>query len=268
MTRALRDLATAFFVALAATVAHAAPGLVPGSTNDFEVELPADLRAMIHGRSAVAHARVTIVVPADVDPAVVPPVLLVSATADAGYNSSRALLRRYADVATANGWLVVAADSAETVSAEDDDVPLRIVLDLAALALLAQQWPGAERAGLAFAGFSGGAKFAGWLAAAFARQGRSIVGVYQAGINEDALLPAAARFDTMNAVFRGVPVFLQSGRSDEIATPVQHREVATKLKRAGFEHVRVEYVDGPHRVDPAPLATALHWFRELSTPQT
>ncbi len=237
-----------------------ASDLVPG-LNEFEVEVPTDLQVSGHG---IAHARVTIGLPTRPGTTDPPPVLLISATADAGGNSSRQLLRRYAEVAMADGWIIVAADAVEPVAREEDDVPRRLVLDLTALALLDEELPGTARAPLAFGGISGGAKFAGWLAAAFVRQGRTVIGVYQAGINEDTLLPASATFDVLDANFRRIPVFLQSGRHDEIATPVDHREIAAKLKKAGFANVRIEYFAGEHEVDPVPLGAALRWFREVA----
>src|SRR4029079_9228261 len=84
----------------------------------------------------------------------------------------------YAEAAVAGGWILVAADRAEEVPVERDDVNLRSAFSAAALAALESQWPEAGKAPLAFGGFSGGAKFSGWLAAAFARQGRGFAGVF------------------------------------------------------------------------------------------
>lgn len=245
---------------LAMLASHAAHAAV---VDEFDVELPTALRQLAgHGQlSPVAHARVAIVVPPDLARDAAAPVLVINATADPGYRSSRALMRRYADVASANGWIVVAADPAEDDPSIEDNVSLRFALDMAALAVLAQRWPGTGAAPLAFGGFSGGAKISGWLASAFAGQGRTVVGVYLAGINEDTLVPAATQLDVLDATFRRIPVFLQSGDKDDIATPVQHREVAARLKRAGFLNVRIRYSAGRHEVDPAPLEEALHWFR-------
>ncbi len=251
---------------LVATAAFAAPGLTVGAFSEFNVELPADLR-QIAGRgklSPVTHALVTIAVPANIDTARDSPVLVISATADPEYHSSRRLLRRYSETALADGWIVVAADPAENLSFEEDDVSMRLALNMAALAVLGQQWPGASKAPLAFGGFSGGAKVSGWLAAAFASQGRSIVGVYLAGINQDTLVPAATQFKVLNAAFKRIPVFLQAGEKDDVSTPADHRDVVARLKRAGFENVRIEYFPGQHEVDPGPMRAALVWFREVA----
>ena len=249
-------------VAPAATTGCAATVAPPAALHEFEVALPVEVQAHVK-RSPVAHARITIGVPDDIEVTSDTPVLVVSATADPGYDSSRRLLRLYADAAMASGWIVVAADPSEDVAAEDDDVSLRLLLDLAALAVLERQWPAARDAPLAFGGFSGGAKFSGWLAAAFAAQGHRVVGVYLAGINQDTLVAAATQFK-VDAAFKRIPVFLQAGQDDDVATPTDHRDVAARLKRAGFEHVRLVSFDGSHEVDPAPLGEALRWFREIA----
>ena len=249
-----------------ATALHAATSLEAGGLREFNVELPQQLRQIAgHGTpSPVAHALVTIAVPANFDATRAYPVMVISATSDAEYRSSRRLLGTYADTARQAGWILVAADAAETVAAGQDDVGLSYALNAAALAALASQWPGAAKAPLAFGGFSGGAKYSGWLAAAFASQGRAISGIYLAGINADTIVPAAQYFNVLDERFRRIPVFLQSGENDELATPDDHRAVYDVLKRAGFKDVRVKYVAAAHEVDPAPLRAALDWFRTLN----
>jgi predicted esterase len=253
---------------LFASAAHATTGLKPGGLSEFNVELPQELR-QIGGRgdqSLVTHALVTVAVPANFEAARCYPIMVVSATSDPQYHSSRALLGAYAETAVAGGWILVAADPAENISFERDDIGLRYALNAAALAALESQWPGACKAPLAFGGFSGGAKFSGWLAAAFASQGRSIIGIYLAGINSDTVVPAARHFGVLNESFRHTPVFLQSGQRDKVATPVDHRSIHDQLKRAGFREVRIEYGAGSHEVDPQSLRAALDWFRKVAAP--
>jgi predicted esterase len=259
-----------FFVLLPllvlASVAFAAPGLKPGGFTEFKVELPRDLRLMA-GRgqlSPVAHALVTVAAPANLDMAHDWPVMVISATSDPQYNSSRRLLAAYADIALKAGWILVAADPAEEVTAEKDDVPLRLALNTAALAVLELQWPAAGKAPLAFGGFSGGAKYSGWLAAAFTSQGRNVTGIYVAGINTDAIVAAAEHFKVLNANFKRIPIFLQSGENDDVATPADHRNIYDELTRVGFKNVRIEKFPGTHEVNPGLLRKALEWFREFS----
>ena len=242
----------------------AAPGLKPGGFAQFNVELPREVR-MAAGRgqlSPVAHALVTIAAPANLDTRRDSPVMFISATSDPQYNSSRGLLAAYADTGLNAGWIMVAVDPVEEVPLEKDDVALRLALNEAALATLELQWPSARKAPLAFGGFSGGAKYSGWLAAAFARQGRHIAGIYLAGINADAVISAARHFKVLDAEYKRIPIFLQYGEDDAISTPADHRIISEELLRVGFKNVRIESFKGAHEVDPTPMRKALLWFRE------
>jgi len=226
------------------------------------VELPEELRRMA---GPVSHAWVAIAIPDGLPDTHEAPVLVVSATSDANYRSSRKLMAAYVPAAMERSWIVVAADPVEPVAPEADDAALRLALNNAALAVLRKQRPTTATANLAFAGFSGGAKYSGWLAAAFARQGRTVIGVYQSGVNADTLSEAARHFG-LDASFRKTPVFLHSGAKDAIATPEDHRKVAASLRRAGFENVRIETRPGGHEIDPPSLREALEWFVAFRTP--
>jgi predicted esterase len=244
----------------------AAQGLTLGGITEFKVELPKDLRTMA-GRgqlSPLTHALVTIAAPSNLDMAHEFPVMIISATSDPDYNSSRKLLLAYYEIALQSGWILVAADPATEITVAQDDVPMRLALNTAALAVLAKQWPGVNTAPLAFGGFSGGAKYSEWLAASFAGQGRNIIGLYLAGINTSALGEAALQFNVSNDKFKRVPVFLQFGDADRVSTPNDHQNIASELKRAGFKNVQVGVFTGAHEVDPRPLRTALEWFRQFT----
>lgn len=240
-----------------------APALPPGGLAEFRVELPAELRELA-GRggnpSPVRHVLVSVALPPDFDAALEWPVLVVNATSDPGSNSSRQLLQAYREAAAKAGWIAVAADPEPAVSQADDQLTLRFALDLAALLALQPHWKDAGRAPLAFAGFSGGAKYSGYLAALFRRQGARLAGVYMAGVNQNAFGEAARQSGVLDDDLREVPVFLQGGTRDRVATPAQHRAIESDLVRDGFRHVRLEFVPGGHAVDAAPLAEALRWF--------
>ncbi|MEO8345997.1 MAG: hypothetical protein ABI607_09900 [Betaproteobacteria bacterium] len=256
-----------FLATFFTTTSLAAEGLKPGGVSEFKIELPIVLRTMA-GRgklSPLTHALITIGAPANIDMAHEWPILVISATSDPEYNSSRRLLAAYAQTAVDAGWIVVAVDPATPISVEQDDVPMRLALNTAALAVLAKQWPGAGKAPLAFGGFSGGAKYSGWLAAAFAGQGRTIIGIYVAGINQETLVAAATQFNVLNSAFKRIPVFVQAGNADQVSTPADHQDVITDLKRAGFKNIRLEVTQGGHDVDPAPLRAALEWFRQFAS---
>ena len=253
------------FAALAAGVCLAAVPEPSGSKvaiQSIEVELPQVLREVAgNGKlSPVTRALVDVAFPPGFDLKRPWPILVVNATSDPGFNASRTLMRRYADVATAAGWVIVAADANRELVANQDNVKLRLALGSAALAALQARWPEAANSELAFGGFSGGAKHSGWLAAAFVAQGRKVIGVFQAGINEETVAKAGKQFQVLDAGFKQMPVFLLGGRNDTMATPKAHRGVERRLQRAGFAHVRLDFIDGAHQIDPRPLATALAWF--------
>jgi hypothetical protein len=262
--RAIAKRCSGLILLLACSTTLAA-ALRPGASTEFKVELPHELR-MVAGRgqlSPVTHALVTIAVPANFDAARDWPVLVVNSWM-AETHSNRRLLRAYADAALAAGWIAIAADPAPEVPPEQDEVPLRFALDQAALGALEALWPRAAQAPLAFGGFSAGAMYSGWLAATFAKESRSIIGMYLAGLPQNTVLDAARQLDLLNDRYRRVPVFLQSGETDEIATMADHRRVQDELRRAGFRNVRIEYFPGPHIVNPSPLRTALDWFAEVA----
>ena len=243
----------------------------PGELTQLRIELPAEMR-MLAGQggrpSRVTQALVSVAWPPGFDAARDWPVLVVNATSDPGYNSSRALAVAYRAGAAAAGWVVVAADPEPGVPQDDDQLSLRYALDAAALAALQGRWRDADKPLLAFAGFSGGAKYTGWLAALFHGQGARVAGVYMAGVNQDAFGDAVRKFGQKDGAIRQVPVFLQGGLKDRVATPAQHRRVEFDLRDAGFKRVRLEFVPGEHAVDAAPLQGALAWFADVQSSGT
>lgn len=251
---------------LAAVVVRAAPAaLIPGQTTEFEIELPKSLREIAGaGRvHEVTRALVAVGVPADFQPGNIRPILIVNATTDVKYRSSRRLAGFYTESALAAGWVILAVDPLEDIPQTEDTILLRMALVRGAIAALENWWPGAQRWPVALAGFSGGAKISGWLAAIFALEGQIPLGVFQAGINENTLASGEKQFRVRAPDFKRVPVFLLAGDQDEIATPADHRRIERELERAGYKHVQVESFPGPHGVDPRPLRRALDWFREI-----
>ena len=75
------------------------------------------------------------------------------------------------------------------------------------------------------------------------------------------MVAAAEQFQVLDAKFKNIPIFLQSGEKDEVATPADHRAVYAELRRAGFRRVRLEYFPGAHEIDPTQLGVALDAFR-------
>lgn len=249
-------------LALAATAASgvradALPPLAPGAWAEARVAIPAGLHRLA-GPARIA--QVAVATPPEFDATRAWPVLIVNATSDTGHQSSRQLMAAYRAAATAAGWVALAADPEPAVALRDDTLSLRYALARTALAAVQPLWRDAGQPALAFAGFSGGAKYAGWLGALFASQRARVAGVFLSGVNEDPLAAAAREFDVLDESFRAMPVVLQGGRDDTVATPAQHRAVERTLREARFRAVRLEWVDGGHRVDASGLQAALAWF--------
>ena len=244
-------------VTTAGRPAMALPALKADELIQFRVEIPVDLHSLA---GAVRVARVAVATPAAFDPAQPWRVLIVSATSDPGHQSSRALMTAYRSAAAGAGWVALAADPDADVPQSEDSRLLRFALASAGMDAVLPQWRDAGRATLAFAGFSGGAKYAGWLAALFRTQGARVAGIFLSGVNGETVATAARQLEVLDEEYRSVPVFLQAGRSDTVATPAQHREIRGELLRRGFRSVRLELVDGGHRVDAGWLPTALEWF--------
>ena len=255
--KSILRVATILVAAFLCTLARGA-GLPEGLT-EFKVGLPTELRTMA-GRgklSPVTHADVIVAVPPGFRAEDAMPIVVVSATSGA---SSRELLRAYVKAASEAGWVLVAADAEPAVAHADDQVVLRIALATAAIAGLRVQWPASAESPLAFAGFSGGAKHSGWLAASFARRGRTVIGVYLSGVNEETLSQGAAGFEIKDEKFKRVRVFVQAGMQDEIAGPDDARKVMASLESAGFSRTKIAWTGGGHQVEPESLRGALLWF--------
>jgi predicted esterase len=250
-------VAAAAFGAAGVRAADAPPALQPGALVQFRAPWPAPMQRLA-GRADAA--RVAVATPPSFDAARTWPLLVVNATSDRGHQSSRRLLGVYRAAAAAAGWVALAADPEPDVPSEEDSLSLRFALARIALAVVQPLWKDAAQAPVAFAGFSGGAKYAGALTALFASQGRRVGGVFLAGVNEEPLVSAARRIGRLDDTLRAVPVFLQAGRADRIAPPQRHEALRDELREAGLKHVRLEFVDGGHEPDATWLQAALAWF--------
>ncbi len=237
--------------------AAAAPPLQAGALAEFRVELPVALHRLA-GPVRVAH--VAVATPPAFDAALPWPVLIVCATSDPGHQSSRQLMTAYRASAAAAGWVALAADPDPDVEQDEDTLSMRFALLRAALAAVQPLWRDAGRSPLAFAGFSGGAKYAGWLAALFASQRSRVAGIFLSGVNEDPVAQAARQLGVLDDAFLAVPVFLQGGRADTVATPARHRALEAELRERGFRSLRLGLVPGAHGVDATWLQAALEWF--------
>jgi hypothetical protein len=188
------------------------------------------------------------------------PILIVTSTADFNITSPMDV-DLYRRAATDEGWVILAPDA--TIRPRIDSTQWRLGLLGAALEVLHKDWPQSANWPVAFAGFSGGAKYSGILGAMLAKSGAvRICGFFLSGDNEDRLSTGFRNYHPSRD-FLETPIWLNSGAFDRIATPRDHDLVKASLERTGFRRIHLERFDGRHEVKTAQVRLALRWFREL-----
>jgi predicted esterase len=110
------------------------------------------------------------------------------------------------------------------------------------------------------AGFSGGGKRAGTVAPLLARAGLRLNGIFLTGINEERLTTGYRQFRP-GVKFLQTPVFISSGRDDQVAPLAEQSAIKQKLEQAGFTRVRQEIFPNKHVVKRSHVREALRWFR-------
>ncbi|HZR79201.1 MAG TPA: hypothetical protein VFA58_08330 [Chthoniobacterales bacterium] len=246
--------------AAAATLAGHA--IQSGGSLDFQFPLNDYFQAYAAqgGNPRPPAGRALVFFPKNFDPARTWPILIVTSTTDLDRTSIMDA-PAYRDPATAEGWVVLATDA--TIRPRSDSLAWRLAILTAALQEFRNDWPQSAHWPVAFAGFSGGAKRSGILAAMLAEnRGLNIGGLFLAGINSDRVTAAYKDYHPPNS-FLNVPIWISSGNADQIATPGAQEEVYYSLKRTGFTHVRLEKFFGGHLLNKPELRRALRWFREV-----
>jgi len=194
------------------------------------------------------------------DPARSWPILIVTSTTDLDRTSIMDA-PWYRDAAIKEGWVVLATDT--TIRPRADSLQWRLSILTAGLRVIRTNWPQSAQWPVAFAGFSGGAKRGGILAAMLAsNRGFKICGMFLAGINSDRVTAAYKDYQPP-ADFLNTPIWISSGTTDQIAPPGTQEGVYYSLKRTGFNQVRLEKFFGGHALKSAEIQRALHWFREV-----
>ena len=230
----------------------------PGKSTTALVPLSAEEKtyAAVGGNRVPEKAVAVLTVPANFDPQKSWPVLLVFSTSDFHWDN-RHDTPFYSTEALSENWIVLTGDGSERP--RDDSTGWRSAMTLAALDALHRSFPGSNRWPVACAGISGGAKRACLIAPLLAVKGNRIAGLYLAGVNQD-LLGEGYRTFHPGADFLGTRIFITSGQSDRIATPVQTEAVRTSMQRNGFRQVRLEMFPEGHRVKRPLTREALRWF--------
>ena len=86
------------------------------------------------------------------------------------------------------------------------------------------------------------------------------------GINEDRLTQGYKQYHP-GAAFLDTPIFISSGRGDQVATTQQQHQVKLSLERTGFRRVRLENFPEGHVVKQVHVREALRWFRSVQDHQ-
>lgn len=262
--RQLVIILAAALQALAATVNSATLAgkeARPGGALDLEFALNNYFQeyAAQGGNPRPISGRALLFFPNGFDPARSWPILIITSTTDFGCTSIKDA-PLYRDAAMKEGWIVLATDA--TISPREDSLAWRVSILTAGLQMIRNNWPQSAQWPVAFAGFSGGAKRSGILAAMLANnRGFNIRGMFLAGINSDRVT-AAYKDYSPPAGFLNIPIWISSGMSDQVASPGAEEGVYYSLKRTGFQNVRLERFFGGHGLKSSEVQRALHWFRE------
>jgi hypothetical protein len=205
--------------------------------------------------------RAVLTFPVGFDPARNWPLLIVTSTSD--FNRTSPMdAEWYRRPALAEGWVLLASDA--TLKPRLDSTQWRLALLAAALESIRKEWPQSAKWPVAFGGFSGGAKRSAVLGTMLAKTGAvKTCGFFLSGINEDRLSEAYRDYRP-GGDFLGIPIWLSSGHSDNVAKPQDHDRVKASLQRTGFKHVRLERFAGGHQVKKQEVERALRWFREVA----
>ncbi|MBV6500586.1 MAG: hypothetical protein CJBNEKGG_03067 [Prosthecobacter sp.] len=250
----------------------------PGHKVEFETPLSETLLAKLKKRLGgikdgytdidMTKAAVGLFVPKGFDPAKSWPVMIVSVT-DTGrsqgkFPSSVKSMGGFIEAAKSLKWVVLAADCPGNLT---PGLPFnRCGLAEAALEALADAWPASKQWPIATGGFSGGAKYSGWLGGWFSESGRNVLGMFMAGCNQDMASMALDELRPPKKVFNTAKVFLSIGTRDTIAGPDKGDAVVKSLKRSGFDETQMVVFEGGHEFRQDHLMTAMSWFVEDKQP--
>ena len=171
-------------------------------------------------------------------------------------------LHGYTNAALTEGWAVLAADGPR-VDADRDTVLWNWGTVGSVLEYFQKTVPEARSWPVAVGGFSGGAKRAACVAAAFAEARRPLWGVFMGGCNEDRATTGALLFSA-GPGFRQTPMFLSNGNADPIAGPMDGANVRATMEKSGFTRIRAEIYEGAHRLSGQQVREALRWFQAQS----
>jgi hypothetical protein len=248
-----------FPLALLGQTLHFGANLItPGEICEFTAPMNAKAKLEV-GRLKIQSSQVrgALLLPDKFDLRKPWPLLIVSVPSG---GQSIPYMRAYTNAALALGYAVLAADGPQ-VPAEVDSIQFGWAMLSSALEQMNRNWPPTKNWPMACAGFSGGAKRAGSMAAALVQQNARVIGIFMGGANEDRATLGLQLYKPGER-FKQVPIFLSNGANDPIAGPEPAASVKQSMMETGFRNIRSESYEAGHRLDEANLKEALRWFKE------
>jgi len=218
----------------------------PSTSYDVDLKMEACLAAVL--------------VPSDFEPSQNWKVLIVQSTARRSSNATSCTkaVNAYREAAEALGWVVIATDKEDGVAAD----PLYHRWEQVASLLdeMERVWPHSKNWAVAGAGFSGGAKYAQLMLCLAHERGRSPLGVFCAGCNQDTTSTLWGDLKLPKASKGDVRFFFSNGLADKTASPASGAKSAGELNAAGFGQTRLETYDGGHQLNREHIPVALEWI--------
>jgi len=237
--------------------------LKPGQRTNFECDIPSDLQgdASKNGNPTPLKAKAVMALPLGFDPLKNNPVLIVNATSD-GDASSVGHLGEYWETGIECGWVVIAADPVE--KPKEDNNAWRWALISSTLQSMHSIWPQSKSWPVATAGFSGGAKRAGYMGALLVKNDYALIGMFMGGCNQDMASKGLDEFKPKKSDFLRVPIFLSNGKSDTVASVESGERTGKSMDKSGFKSIKLETYDGGHNLYRPHVKAALDWFMSES----
>jgi hypothetical protein len=243
--------------------------LTIGGQNEIEVPITdnAALKTVKDSyKKPSTKAKMLLVLPSDFDPAgKISPLLIVSATTDAGGSSIGSGKANYLPDATNKGYTVMAVDGEFGRPPSDgDSTDFRWALVSSGLNAINKEWPKSKSWPIVTAGVSGGGGYASHQAMMLIQKQAPVIGLLLAVTGWDPTDFPDVLQRTPFVPLHNLPIFISAGENDSTAPKEITDKMYQDVTRQGFRNVRFEHFSGGHDLYRQHLQTALDWFREES----
>ncbi|QQL45549.1 hypothetical protein [Sulfuriroseicoccus oceanibius] len=171
----------------------------------------------------------------------------------------------FAGPGTAEGWVVVAADTDMGNPRVEDNERSKgtdLAVHTAAVEALTEAWPQFKTWQFACCGGSGGGKASFYRVGDLLVNDLNVTGMFLAGCNQDCTADARAETRFKKSGLRKIKVWISNGRSDTISNVGHAESVAASMKGNRYGEIRLELFDGGHVIKKEEFVKALQWFVE------